>query len=156
MLYRILPKQAGGLGQLDAAGLDPDFVVLLIGINNSWMPEPPVVRSIVEGTRAVLDAVHARQPRARIILQTLLPTGEPERNDQVVRLVNREIASLASEPRYATYLSLLDLHTAFVDPQGRQLPAYFVDGLHPNEAGYRVWRDRLVHHLAHERGRASR
>ncbi len=156
VLYRIQPKQAGGLGQLDAAGLDLEFVVLLIGINNSWMPELPVVRSIVEGTRAVLDAVHARLPHARIVLQTLLPTGERERNDQVVKLVNREIASLAVGPRYATHVSLLDLYAAFVDPEGQQISAYYVDGLHPNEARYRVWRDHLVRHLARERSRASR
>jgi lysophospholipase L1-like esterase len=131
-------------------------VVLPIVINHSWQPEAPVAKSIVDGIRAVLDAVHPRQPRARIVLQTLLPTGEGERNDQVVRPVNREIAALAAEPRYATHVSLLDLRPAFVDPQGRQIAAYFMDGLHPNEAGYRRWRDRLVHHLARERSGASR
>jgi lysophospholipase L1-like esterase len=39
---------------------------------------------------------------------------------------------------------LLDLYPAFVDGQGKQDPRRFVDGLHPSEAGYRVWRDRLV------------
>jgi lysophospholipase L1-like esterase len=148
VLHRIRPRSAGGLGHLDGAGLAPEFVVLLIGINNSWMSEEPVVDSIVEGTRAVLEAVHARQPQARIVLQTLLPTAERDRNEQIVQPVNRRLAGLAASPRFAGHVSLLDLHAAFLDREGRQVTSYFVDGLHPNEAGYRAWRDRLVPFLA--------
>lgn len=156
VLYRIQPKRAAGLGQLDAVALDPEFVVLLIGINNSWMPEQPVVESIVEGTRAVLDAVRARLPAAHIVLQTLLPVGEHERNQQVVRPVNKRLAALIAEPNYARHASLLDLHAGFVDHEGQPIPALFVDGLHPNEAGYSVWRTRLLQHLTQERRRVGR
>lgn len=155
VLQRLLPRAAGGLGQLDAPELDPDFVVLLIGINNSWDAEEPAADSIFDGIRAVVGAVHARKPRARIVLQTLLPTNEPDRNREVVQPVNRSLAAWVASPAQAGYLSLLDLHGAFLDREGRQIPNLFADGLHPNEAGYRVWRDRLVPFLAQERQRRT-
>ena len=153
VLHRIKPRREGGLGQLDADGLNPEFVVLLVGINNSWMPEEPVVDSIVQGIQAVVTAVSAKLPKARIVLQTLLPTAEAERNLGVVEPVNRVIMGLAADPQYLSRLSVLDLHAVFVDRSGRQISNYFVDGLHPNEAGYRASRDRLIQHLQQERSR---
>lgn len=102
---------------------------------------------------AVLDAVRACLLGPRIALQTLLPTGERERNDLVVKPVNGRLAELALDPRYARQVSLMDWHAAFVDQQGQLISAYFVDGLHPNEDGYRVWRDRLVQFLEQQRRR---
>jgi lysophospholipase L1-like esterase len=153
VLHRIRPHQDGGLGQLDAEGLDPEFVILLVGINNSWMPEEPVVDSIVQGIQAVVAAVSIKLPKARIVLQTLLPTGEAERNRDIVEPVNRALTALAAQPEHASRLSVLDLHAVFIDRSGRQISSYFVDGLHPNEAGYRAWRERLVQHLHRERTR---
>lgn len=153
VLHRIRSRQDGGLGQLDADGLNPEFVIVLVGINNSWMPEEPVIDSIVQGIQAVVAAVSAKLPKARIVLQTLLPTGEAERNQDIVEPVNRAIMALAAKPEHASRLSVLDLHAVFIDRSGRQISSYFVDGLHPNEAGYRAWRDRLVQHLRQERTR---
>lgn len=153
VLHRIRSRQDGGLGQLDAEGLDPEFVILLVGINNSWMPEEPVVDSIVQGIQAVIAAVSAKLPKARIVVQTLLPTGEAGRNDDIVEPVNRAIMALAAQPEHASRLSVLDLHAVFIDRSGRQITSFFVDGLHPNEAGYRAWRDRLVQHLRREKTR---
>ncbi len=155
VLHRISPKSAGGLGQMDAPGLKPEFIVLLIGINNSWAAESPVVDSIAAGTRAVLRLAHQRQPRARIILQSLLPTREPARNIGVVRPVNIELAAMAASPEFAPFTSYLDLHAGFVDAQGVQIARYFDDGLHPNQAGYRAWRDLLLPFLARERAKSA-
>jgi lysophospholipase L1-like esterase len=154
VLHRIKPRREGGLGQLGADGLNPEFVVLLVGINNSWMPEEPVVDSIVQGIRTVVSAVSVKLPRARIVVQTLLPTAEAERNRGIVEPVNQVIKGLAADPQYLSLLSVLDLHAVFVDRSGRQISGYFVDGLHPNEAGYRAWRDRLMQHLQQERSRS--
>jgi lysophospholipase L1-like esterase len=156
VLHRVRARAGGGLGHLDGKNLNPEFVILLIGINNSWMAEEPVVDSVTAGIEAVVDAVHRHLPRARIVLQTLLPTGEAERNERVVQPVNRRVLSWASSPRHASYLSVFDLHAVFVDRTGKQIADHFVDGLHPNESGYRAWRDGLVRHLAEERARLPR
>jgi lysophospholipase L1-like esterase len=154
LLYRLQPRAQGGLGQIDAPELNPEFIVLLVGINNSWAAEEPVADSVFEGVRAVLQALHAGKPNARIVLQTLLPTNEEARNVEVVRPVNRRLVALASSPPYANYVSLLDLYPAFVDASGKQIGSLFNDGLHPSEAGYRVWRDQLVPFLDAARGKA--
>lgn len=148
LLHRILPRAQGGLGQLDAEPLQPEFLVLMVGINNSYAPEAPVADSVYEGVLAVMRALHARKPRARLVLQSILPTSEPDRDAAVVRPVNARLAALAKTPEFAGFTTWLDLFPSFVDSQGRQDARLFVDGLHPSEAGYRVWRDRLLSTLA--------
>jgi len=103
---------------------------------------------------AVMRSLHARKPGARIILQSILPTSEPSRDDDVVRPVNLRLAALAKSAEFAGFTTWLDLYPAFVDAQGKQDARLFVDGLHPSEAGYRVWRDQLVPALATARASA--
>lgn len=148
LLFRILPKAQGGLGQLDAQALAPEFFVLMVGINNSYAPEAPVADSVFEGVLAVMRSLHARKPGVRLLLQSLLPTSEPSRDEAVVKPVNARLAALAKSPEFAGFTTWLDLYPSFVDPQGRQDARLFLDGLHPSEAGYRVWRDRLLPALA--------
>ena len=144
VLFRILPKSEGGLGELDSPDLDPDFVILLVGINNSWASETPATDSIFQGIRAVVSAVHARKPRARVILETLLPTNDEGKNRDTVRPVNDRLRGLATEASFSGYVTILDLYPVFVDASGAQLGSLFNDGLHPNQEGYARWRDRLV------------
>jgi lysophospholipase L1-like esterase len=144
VLQRILPRNEGGLGELDRPDLDPDVIVLLIGINNSWAAEDPAVSSIFEGVRAVVAAVHARKPRAVIVLQSLLPTNETDRNENVVKPVNAALAAFASASPQSAYVRYLDLYPTFLTPDGQQNRAFFMDAVHPDEDGYRAWRDRLV------------
>jgi lysophospholipase L1-like esterase len=148
VLYRLQPRAEGGLGQLDAPELQPDYMVVMIGINNTWAPESPVVDSVVQGVRAVLTQLHTLKPRSRLLVQTLLPTDDPEKNKQVVLPINARLQALVRALPMAGQIDLLDLYPAFVDAQGVQMSTLFTDGLHPNEAGYVVWRDRLVPYLA--------
>lgn len=143
VLHRLLPRAAGGLGHLDAPALDPDFIVLMLGINNTWAAEEPVVDNILAGLRATLDAVHARKPRARILLQSILPTSDPAKNRDVVVPANARLRALAQSGPYRDFTVFLDLYPSFVDAQGVQVAEYFYDGLHPATTGYEVWRRRL-------------
>lgn len=154
LLHRILPRAQGGLGQLDAPELAPEFIVLMVGINNSYAPENPVADSVYQGVVAVMRSLHARKPAARLMLQSILPTSEPGRDEAVVKPVNARLAALARDPEFAGFTTWLDLYPSFVDAQGRQDGRLFIDGLHPGEAGYRVWRDRLVPALAAARAKA--
>lgn len=157
LLYRLQPRAQGGLGQLDAPELQPEHIVVLMGINNTWAPEQPVVDSVVQGVRAVLMQLHQLKPRSRLLVQTLLPTNDPEKNQLVVRPINAHIQALVRTLPMAGQIDLLDLYPAFVDAQGVQMSKLFTDGLHPNEAGYAVWRDQLLPFLAQLRaGDASK
>ena len=140
VLFRLLPQTAGGLGHLDAPGLQPEFIVLMIGINNTWAGEEPLAESVFAGIRAVLMAVHERQPKATVILQSLLPTNDEAKNRDVVRPVNQQLVGLVASQPFAVYTRYLDLYSSFVDANGQ----HFNDGLHPSESGYRIWRDQPV------------
>ena len=144
VLFRLLPQSAGGLGHLDAPGLHPEFVILMIGINNTWAAETPMAESVFAGIKAVLTAVHERQPQATVILQSLLPTNDEAKNHDVVRPVNQQLAGLVASQPFVGYARYLELYSSFVDASGQQLSQHFNDGLHPSESGYRIWRDRLV------------
>ncbi len=144
VLYRLQPQSAGGLGQFDSPKLDPDVVVLMIGINNSWAAEAPVAESVYAGVRSVLAAVHERKPRARIVLQSILPTNDEAKNTATVRPVNARLRALAASVPYAGQVVYLDLYSRFLDSKGMQVGSLFMDGLHPNTAGYRIWADALL------------
>ena len=154
LLFRLLPRSQGGLGHLDAEALAPEFFVLMVGINNSYAPEAPVADSVFEGVLAVMRALHARKPGTRLLLQSILPTSEPTRNEKVVRPVNARLQALTQSPEFAGFTTWLDLYPSFVDARGQQTARLFVDGLHPSEDGYRVWRDRLLPALAEARALA--
>jgi lysophospholipase L1-like esterase len=143
LLYRLLPRSAGGLGHLDAADLNPDFVVLMLGINNTWAAEEPVVDSILAGVQAVIASVHERKSRAHIVLQSILPTNDPQKNQTIVLPANERLRSIASNAAIAGYTTFLDLYPAFIDAKGRQITTYFNDVLHPSMDGYKRWRDQL-------------
>ncbi len=153
LLYRIQPGSDGGLGELDRPDLAPDVIVLMIGINNSWDAETPAVDSVLEGIKAVVAAVHARKPDALIVLQSLLPTQETARNDEVVIPVNAALAGFAAGSGQSDHVRYLDLYPAFINADGRQNSGFFMDAVHPNARGYRAWRDRLVPFLASIRDR---
>lgn len=148
LLFRFLPESQGGLGQLDAEALALESFVLMVGIDDSHAPEMPVADSVFEGTLAAMRSLHARKPGTRLLLQSILPRSEPSRGDTVVKPVNVRLAALAKRAEFAGFTNRLDLYPSFVEAQGRQDARLFVDGLHPSEAGCRLWRDRLVSALA--------
>ena len=45
------------------------------------------------------------------------------------------------------FIILIDLHPYFLDSEGKLDKAYTLDGLHPNEKGYKVWKKILQPYL---------
>jgi lysophospholipase L1-like esterase len=151
LLYRLQPRTAGGLGELDSPDLQPQFILLMAGINNTYAAESPLVDSVVAGVSALVDAVHAQKPQAVVVLESLLPSNEDWRNNDAVIPVNRRLERLARSAPYSGFVEYLDLYSLFVDAAGHQRGELFMDNLHPNEAGYRIWRDALVSRLDSKR-----
>jgi lysophospholipase L1-like esterase len=156
LLYRLLPKAQGGMGQIDAPQLAPEYIVLMIGINNSWAAEQPAADSMFEGARAVILALHERKPGVPIILQSLLPINDEPKDSQLVQPVNKRLRALAQSESFKGYVTFLDLYPAFVDSSGKQISRYFNDGIHPSLEGYRVWNAQLVPFLAQARASKER
>jgi lysophospholipase L1-like esterase len=74
----------------------------------------------------------------------------------VVLPVNQQLVKMAASAEFSPFTVYLDLFPGFVDAQGQQIGGLFTDGLHPNQAGYRVWRDRLLPFLDRQRAAGSR
>ncbi len=149
VLHRLLPKAKGGQGWLDRVDLQPDTIFVMLGINNSFDAEEPATQSIHQGVLAVVARIHERKPKARIVIQSLLPTEDPAKNRDLVLPVNARLKAFAEQAKGIEYL---DLYPSFVDAVGLQRRNLFNDALHPSRDGYRVWRDRLVEHLGQGRG----
>jgi lysophospholipase L1-like esterase len=156
LLFRFLPKSEGGMGQLDSPVLNPEFIIVMMGINNSWAAEQPVVESIYQGVVANLKALHARKPAAHIVLQSLLPTNDTDKNKQLVLVVNQRLELLTRVGEFSKFTTYLNLYPSFTDSSGLQIAKFYTDGLHPNDEGYKVWRDRLLDHLSRARTSSSK
>ena len=151
VLYRIQPKSEGGLGQLDAPALKPEFIIVMLGINNSWAVEQPVAESIYQGILANLRSLHARKPNSQIVLQSLLPTNDTTKNKEIVGVVNQRLQNLVRTEEFSKFTTFLNLYPLFTDANGQQISGFFTDGLHPNDSGYKIWRDRLIDFLKQAR-----
>jgi lysophospholipase L1-like esterase len=154
VLYRLTPSAQGGMGLLDRADLQPEFLIIMLGINNTFDGEEPLSDSLFKGVKTAVDTAQKAKPGAKIILQSILPTDDPAKNAQTVTAVNAKLAALAKQSEYAPWVTYLDLYSSFVDASGFQRKELFVDGLHPGRDGYRVWRDRLIERLAIARTRS--
>ncbi len=144
VLHRITPQSAGGLGHLGDDCLAPEFVVVMIGINNRWAGEEPLTESIYAGVAAVVEKVRQVKPAAIVVLQSILPYHETEINRRVIEPVNERLAELPRAHPEGASIRFLDLYPLFLRADRSLRDELFYDGLHPNEAGYRVWRDALV------------
>jgi lysophospholipase L1-like esterase len=153
VLYRLTPSAQGGMGLLDRTDLQPEYLVIMLGINNTFDGEEPLADSLFNGVKAAIDTAHKAKPGAKIILQSILPTDDPAKNAQTVTAANTRLAELAKQSGYASWVTYLDLYRSFVDDAGTQRKELFVDGLHPARDGYRIWRDRLLESLATARTR---
>lgn len=145
VLHRLLPKAKGGEGWLDRRDLQPETVFVMLGINNSFDAESPAADSIYRGVLAVVARIQERKPGVRIVIQSLLPTEDGDKNRALVLPVNARLQAFAQGTARVDYL---DLYPAFVDDNGSQRRNLFNDALHPSRDGYRVWRDALVAFMA--------
>jgi lysophospholipase L1-like esterase len=135
VLYRLIRKADGGkIGHLDDLRLRPRRIVLMIGTNNLFQHDPD---QIVQGIKAVRDRLVALEPQAQIILCSVLPTADEERNRKLVIPVNAAIRKLEG-------VHWFDLYSQMVDAQGLQRKELFKDNAHLSTQGYRVWHDRLI------------
>ena len=126
-------------GELD--GYEAKAIELMIGTNNtghrSFAQEPPI--DTIVGVKAVLDAIRAKQPKARVILCGILPRGQtpadPLRRRNAV--VNKEIRKFADDVN----VFWCDFGDRLLTSDGRLLREVSPDFLHPTEVGYRIWTD---------------
>lgn len=112
-------------GELD--GYQAKKVVVMLGTNNLYTNTE---QEIVEGLRFLLAAIRERQPQASIRVIGILPRRGSEAK---VSSVNKQIEVMAKEEGYG----FADAGTRLLQKDGKINESLFVDGLHPNEEGYK-------------------
>lgn len=120
--------------------LDPEVVVILIGVNN-FLHNDASARDTFAGVQAVVDRALEGYPKARIVLHGIFPYGElPDTAERArVRATNALIEALAENPR----VDYFDFGSVFLQDDGRIGKAIMADYLHPTERGYKLWAKQL-------------
>jgi lysophospholipase L1-like esterase len=127
-------------GELD--GIQPKLIVLLIGTNNTaksrHSPE-----DIAAGVSAVLKAIKAKCPKAKVLLLAIFPTKiDPEsfyrrNNDQA----NALLAKLDDGGKTVRFM---DLNAKLMERDRTISHEIFPDLLHLSEKGYTIWAEAII------------
>jgi lysophospholipase L1-like esterase len=119
------------------AALKPDRVVVQVGVNDLAAGEPFGV--IVERYGAILDALRAGAPDARLFCQSLLPVIEGRAPPLVTNAKVRALSDLLARAAAERRCRWIDVGPALADGGGSLAPRFTLDGLHLTGEGYAVW-----------------
>jgi len=130
--------QHGGLAGMKDR--NPKVVLVMIGTNNRGIPELRGTDTAY-GILALLKEIHAQLPQSKIVLMPIFPRGKTA--DDAGRLRNDEINAIIKGYVDNETVLWLDISHVFTDEAGNLKMDLMPDGLHPNEAGYRVWAEAM-------------
>jgi lysophospholipase L1-like esterase len=119
------------------AGINPEYVVLLIGTNNSYEPA-----STAAGIGKIIRLINNNSPKAKILLFALLPRGSGINDADTVR--NYKVNDIIKN--YDGYLNVtyIDMGNNFMEDTGELRKKLFRDRLHLTREGYAVWKDIII------------
>jgi lysophospholipase L1-like esterase len=136
-------------------GLRPEFVSLLIGVNDVVQGVP--LATYRTNVATILDAVVARVGAGHVLVvttpdYTVTPAGadygDPTRQADAIRIANEALTALAR----ARGIAVVDIHDLSLEAAtDRSLVA--TDGLHPSGAQYALWVERIAPAVAELLGR---
>lgn len=118
----------------------PKKVFLLIGTNDLSRGRNP--EFIVKGIQSIVDKIHQESPRTKVYVQSILPvnnttgmfSGHTSKSNEILE-VNSNLKLLSKE----WGVTYIDLHSHFIDDEGKMNLKYSNDGLHLLGAGYLLW-----------------
>jgi lysophospholipase L1-like esterase len=122
----------------DVVALQPEVVVILAGTNDIAGNTGPSKLEMIEDNLMAMTEI-ARQHGIRVVLSSVLPVYDYPWKPGL-QPAPKIIALNAWMRRYAGEVgeTYLDYHSAMADARGGLPAAIAGDGVHPNEAGYRI------------------
>ena len=122
----------------DVVALHPRVVVILAGTNDIAGNTGPSTLEMTEDNLMAMTEI-ARAHDIRVVLSSVLPAFDFPWKPGLTP-APKIIALNAWMKRYASEVgaTYLDYHSALADARGGLPPALSRDGVHPNEAGYRI------------------
>ena len=121
-------------------GMQPEFVVLMIGTNNTGHSMDPAVHTAA-GITLIVDELRERLPMTKILLLAIFPRHSSPHNE--MRLRNLEINQLIAALDDGDVVHFLDINHVFLNGDETLREDLMPDLLHPNGAGYEVWADAM-------------
>lgn len=124
--------------ETDVVALKPSVVVILAGTNDIAGNTGPMTLEMTEDNLRAMTEM-AQRHGIRVVLSSVLPVFDYPWKPGL-EPAPKIIALNAWMERYATEVgeTYLDYHSAMVDARGGLPPSLARDGVHPNEAGYRL------------------
>lgn len=119
-------------GEID--GIELKGAMVAIGTNNLGRH---TAEQIFGGIVAVVEAIRAKQPKAKILVLGILPRAVGGNKDEMTMVtdVNKHLA----ENKWGRDIRYADTGAGFLDEGGQPRKDLMDDLLHPNTAGYKVW-----------------
>ena len=117
----------------------PAKVFILIGINDISRNIPDSV--ILDNYLKIIRRIKTSSPGTKIYFNTVLPVNNtfPAKNhfnkDEHIQYINDEMKKLTEREK----ITVIDIHSPFLDADKRLDKQYTYDGLHLNAAGYKKW-----------------
>ena len=123
-------------GDLD--GYKAKLFVVMIGTNNMWGKDATPANAAA-GVKAVLDLIKSKHPESRILLMSLLPTGEkPNPGRDKRKEVNGLISKFAGGN-----VEYVDIWDKYLNAEGMISKDDMHDFLHLAPKGYDIWAEAI-------------
>jgi lysophospholipase L1-like esterase len=122
------------------AGIDPEYVVLMIGTNNVALKHEP--EAIAAGIEKIIKIINVNAPAAKIILLSILPRGSGK-DDVITARINAVNEIIKKHDGYSG-VQYLDIGQYYVNDNGTLKEELFTDRLHLTLAGYTLWKEKLT------------
>jgi N-acetylglucosamine-6-sulfatase len=123
-------------GDLD--GYKAKLFVVMIGTNNLWGKNADPAHAAA-GVKAVIDLIQSKQPQAKILLMSLLPTGEkPNPGRETRAAVNELISKFAGGS-----VEYMDIWDKYLEADGTISKEVMHDFLHLAPKGYDIWAEAI-------------
>ena len=121
-------------------GINPEYVVLMIGTNNANQWHMP--QSIAAGIGEIVRIINRASPKTKILLFSIFPRGSGNMDARTI--INNRTNDIIIN--YDGYLNIqyVDITGSYLNPDGNLKTELFTDNLHLNSAGYEVWKNKLI------------
>ncbi len=119
-------------------GYKAKLFVVMIGTNNMWGRDADPAHAAA-GVKAVIDLIQSKQPQARILLMSILPTGEKPNPGREKRNAVNELISKFDGGQ----VEYLDIWDKYLEPDGTISKEVMGDFLHLAPKGYDIWAESI-------------
>ncbi|GHV91877.1 hypothetical protein AGMMS50268_23800 [Spirochaetia bacterium] len=121
-------------------GINPEYVVLMIGTNVSSGDQPA---SVAAGIGEIIKIINSASPSTKIILLSIFPRGTDNNNAR--RIFNNSVNNIIKT--YNGHLNVMyyDIGQYYMDKNGILTnELYDADLLHLSSLGYILWKNKII------------